>query len=580
MSDISTAGNGLGYLYVTEPDGLATSMVSNIPNDGRGVKQIKSLAIQAAPLSANLIASGTVTITAVSGSGNVTNVLVNSVGQMGSSVSVTGLTIAQTATAVANMINESIAASGIDYTALADDDTVHLFAGATDGSTPNGHAVAFNTDDPSNVTATTTAIAGGADANAAYDEANGYRFFLNGTSAAVSGDLTGATEITSVIMCCTGALKSEAVEIVSGALTLTRKGQETSIEVDTEGSAATDALATINVAGFTEGDTIYLRGQNAARVVTVNETGNIDLAGGTTFVTGSYALVITLQLWAKGSGGGLTNILTWFEVARSTQSVASIADFRSDSIPLVSSEGQTTIAAAASGTTTLTVNVSDKVQIVTGTATLSGDFVVLFSTTGAVAGDTFMVKYAAQITEASNKVRIGGASKIALSTQQALIGGWYFWGYYDGSAWQTSAWPDMGSVLFKLAPEFLLDNGITPAQLTSEVRTEIVTVPLSFATGAIGNHKIEMPYAGTVTKIDSVVSTLIEATNDATVTVKDNSAAVMATMTLTGGSSTGTTFTNSPSTNNTFVAGDVLTFTTAKTTVGGTTLLSLKIERS
>ena len=76
--------------------------------------------------------------------------------------------------------------------------------------------------------------------------------------------------------------------------------------------------------------------------------------------------------------------MTWFETARSTQSVASIADFRSDSIPIVSSEGETTIAAAASGTTTLTVNVSDRVQAVTGTATLSGDFVVFFSTVGAV----------------------------------------------------------------------------------------------------------------------------------------------------------------------------------------------------
>jgi len=576
MSDISKAGNGIGYFYVTRPDG--TSIAFNISNTGTGLRQVKSLAIQAAATSANLIASGTVTITAVSGTGNVTNVLVNSVGQMTTSVSVTGLTIAQTATAVANMINESVAASGIDYTSLADDDTVYLFAGVTDGSTPNGHAVAFNTDDPSNVTATTTAVAGGADANKIYDEGHGFRFFLNGTTSALEGDLTGSTEVTNDIITNISTLKSESVEIVSGALTLTRKGQETSIEVDTEGSGATDTLATINAAGFTEGDTIYLRGQNAARVVTVNETGNIDLAGGTTFATGSFALVITLQLWAKGGAAG--NVLTWFETARSTQSVASIADFRSDSIPIVSSEGETTIAAAASGTTTLTVNVSDRVQAVTGTATLSGDFVVFFSTVGAVAGDTFIVIYAAQITEASNKVRIGGASKIALTTQQALIGGWYFWGYYDGSAWQTAAWPDMGSVLFKLAPEFLLDNGITPAKLTAEVRTEIVTVPVSFTTGAIGNHKIEMPYAGTVTKIDAVVSTLIEATNDATITAKDDSAAVMATLTLTGGSSIGTTFTNSPSTNNAFVAGDVLTFTTAKTTVGGTALISLKITRS
>ena len=578
MSDISKAGNELGFFYVTEPDGLATSMVSSIPNNGDGLRQIKLLAIQGAATSANLIASGSVQLTAVSGVGDITNILVDAVGQMANSVNVTGLTIAQTATAVANEINSTVPASGIDYTAVADDDTINIFATATDGSTPNGDVVAFNTSDPANITATTTDIGGGADANQLYDEANGYRFFLNATASAIIGDLTGSTEVTSSVITSVASLKTNTTEITSGAISTARQSKEYAVEVNTEASAATDTLSTINPDGHTVGDTIYLRGQAPGRVITVDGAGNINLAGGATFVTGDYSKTIILQLWAKG--GAAQDQLHWFEVARSTQSVASISDFRTDSIPIISTEGITNIPAAASGTTTLTSNVSTRVQSVTGSATLTGDFVVFFSTIGAVAGDTFRVVYAAQITEAANKVRIGGASKIALSTQQALIGGWHFWGYYDGAAWQTAAWPDMGSVIFKRAPEFLLDNGITPGKLTQEVRTEILTVPVSFDTGATGDHKIEMPYSGTIIKIDHVVSTLIEATDDGSIVAKDNAAAVMSTVTITGGSVTGTTFTDSPSVNNTFVAGDVLTFTTAKVTVGGKVLISLKIERS
>ena len=121
---------------------------------------------------------------------------------------------------------------------------------------------------------------------------------------------------------------------------------------------------------------------------------------------------------------------------------------------------------------------------------------------------------------------------------------------------------------------------ITTAKLASTLQQEILTVPVSFETGEIGGYKIEMPYPGTIVKISAYVTKLIEATNDGSITATDNAAATMAALTMTAGTAIGTAVTDSPTTNNTFVAGDVLTFTTAKVTAGGKALITLKITRS
>jgi len=52
------------------------------------------------------------------------------------------------------------------------------------------------------------------------------------------------------------------------------------------------------------------------------------------------------------------------------------------------------------------------------------------------------------------------------------------------------------------------------------------------------------------------------------------------TITFTASDARGTAYTAIPSANNTFVEGDILTFTTAKTTAGGKVHLSLKFTRN
>jgi len=591
---ISDLGKSGGYIYVTRTDG--TSFISNIINNEAGVREAKLIAVEAAASSANLISSGSVTITALGGStGNITGTLVTDKGpenQMANYVNVTGLTRAQAAKAVAVEINSTLLVwPATNFTAVAIDRVIHLFAPADTGATYNGSLASATTDDPSNITFTTVDFAGGAGTNSVYDEAFGFRFFLDanyaaassscaGEGTAVEGVLTNAIEITNDFIHILPTFLLDSPSILNDALTITRKGKEYSVEAETEGSAATDDLDTINPAGHSVGDIIHLRGEWTTKVVTVGSGGNIHLANGNDFVTGDYSKAITLQLFDKA--GGSQNELGWFEICRTGDSVPSIANFRAatPAIPLVGTEGIDTLTATTGGTVTITVNSDKAVTTLTGVVTLVAHLKYELSTTGAVAGDIIWFVNAAQITKGAYNLTIGGAvAPVAFSADQALSGGWTVWNYFDGTNWRSGAFADTASATFKLGGENIKDQGIVSDKLTDEGRTEVVTVPVSFETDGLGDHKIEMPYSGSVTKISHVISELIEATNNGTVTSKDNASAVMSTATLTGGSVTGVIFTSSPTTNNTFSAGDVLTFTTAKSTAGGRALLSVKIRR-
>ncbi|KKK79408.1 hypothetical protein LCGC14_2833820, partial [marine sediment metagenome] len=347
----------------------------------------------------------------------------------------------------------------------------------------------------------------------------------------------------------------------------------------TEGSAASDDLSNISPAGHAPGDTIVLRGQNLARVITLNETGNISLVGGATFVTGGYDNSITLQLWDKG--GAAQNELFWFEVTRSTAAVSSVAAFRTNSFPFISTEGETAVPATTGGTTILTANTDKRLQNITGVSALTSDYVIDTVTTDAVAGDYFWIKYNAQITVGAFDVTIGGVAPITLTADQALIGGWIFFAYYNGTAWKTSAFPDMGSVLFKLATEFINDNAITAAKVDAALRTETINIIASFESNEQGDVKYEIPFSCNVTKISSaVIKDIAGGGNNGVTIVKDNAAAVMATINHTAGAAIGTIFSDAPTVNNAFVAGDILTFNNTKSTAGGKTLVSITLIRT
>lgn len=128
-----------------------------------------------------------------------------------------------------------------------------------------------------------------------------------------------------------------------------------------------------------------------------------------------------------------------------------------------------------------------------------------------------------------------------------------------------------------------VENGaISTSKLDTWLKYEMMSVDVSFETGEQGTNKIKMPYGGTLVEIYGIVTHEIAHNNSGTVTPKNNAGTTMTggTLTFAALDAINTAYTTTPSANNTFVAGDILTFLTAKADAGGKVKLSLKILRS
>lgn len=90
---------------------------------------------------------------------------------------------------------------------------------------------------------------------------------------------------------------------------------------------------------------------------------------------------------------------------------------------------------------------------------------------------------------------------------------------------------------------------------------------------SLGDYIYPVNFKGIVNEVFVIADGTIEATNNLTVEPKNDAGTSMvaAPISLAGGSTIGTSASTSALTNNTFVAGDVLTFTIAKVTVGANT---------
>lgn len=126
------------------------------------------------------------------------------------------------------------------------------------------------------------------------------------------------------------------------------------------------------------------------------------------------------------------------------------------------------------------------------------------------------------------------------------------------------------------------DGAITTSKLENNLKYDIVTLKVTFETNEQCTYRIKMPYAGTVEEIYAQCVHPISATNDGTITPKNNGGTTMTdgVITFPASSPLETAYTVTPSANNTFVSGDLLQFTTAKSNAGGKVQLSIKILRS
>jgi hypothetical protein len=129
----------------------------------------------------------------------------------------------------------------------------------------------------------------------------------------------------------------------------------------------------------------------------------------------------------------------------------------------------------------------------------------------------------------------------------------------------------------------ILDANVTVLKLTTELRTELLVVPVSFESGEQGAYKIKMQYSGSFLDVYAEAVKAIAGTDTATIILKNNAGTTMTVTTpivFAISDAFGTAYDSAITGNNTFVAGDIITVNTAKTTPGGKALVTLKILRS
>jgi hypothetical protein len=129
----------------------------------------------------------------------------------------------------------------------------------------------------------------------------------------------------------------------------------------------------------------------------------------------------------------------------------------------------------------------------------------------------------------------------------------------------------------------IADSNVTVAKLESSLKAEVVTREASFEAGELGAYPIRMSYAGSVTNYYGMVTKVMGGTDAGTVIVKNNAGTTMTMSTPVSiplSTAIGTAYETTITANNTFVAGDVITVFTAKTTAGGKIANTLGIVRS
>lgn len=579
---IQDLGNGLGFIYVTDP---SSNILKVYQNDADGARNVKLDGLKASAVGANRVATAIITIGTPTSSGAISNITVSAIEiidpatPLNYDTSIPTTTLAQN---IVNAINSYVGIDGggnrVDFTAVRVGSDVYIFTEADSGDTYNGITPTI-VHTGGLVSTVTQDFEGGSSSAEIYDTAIGYRFYLDadygttscsGGGTATTDSIANAVEITNYIVNIgfQSAMPNEATTISSDSVIFERKGVLTIIQLTGEGSA-NDDLTNIIIDGAAYGDRILLH--STTDTITLNETGNINLQTNTYDVIGDSVIELVYSIDNE-----------WLEVYRSTGSVGTTSDYRTAGFGIFSNEGFNTTGVSTSGTISFTANTDKKYQELTGSGSLSGNTAYQLNALGAIAGDEFWLVYDASVTVGAFSLSIFG---VTLTAEQALNGGLVFYGRFLDGAWRIQMFPNLdtnATYPFKMATVNIADNAVTSAKASTNLKTDVVSRLISFEASEVGDMKMYMGYAGTVDYIHFTVDKAIAATDDGTIIPKNNAGTVMTsgTITVTASSTIGTGFTSTPTANNSFVAGDILTFTTAKTTAGGKGTLYIKITKA
>jgi len=160
-------------------------------------------------------------------------------------------------------------------------------------------------------------------------------------------------------------------------------------------------------------------------------------------------------------------------------------------------------------------------------------------------------------------------------------------GHVTGTATQTFATGDTS------ISTTISNNTITVAMCTNTVNTDLVTIPISLESNALtagdAYIAVKVPYACTVEEWGFSVTSLIEATDNATISLYNTAGTLMGSSSVTvtkntkpSTSAAGGSFFNSSSitSNNSVSTGNIFYIRVQKTTAGGQGFANIKIKRA
>lgn len=583
---IKDLGNGLGYIYITSPiatpgSPLIGEVVKVLDNTDEGLKTAKIYGLQGASLASNRVASAELVMGTPTGVGTITDIRISAVSLIDTAkpIPYTGATTASVlAQLVVSAINSySTGTESQDFTAVQIGASVHIYSNAASGSTYNGNTTGVTST--GFLTVTNGTMEGGSSNSELFDTGYGYQFFLDadydasgcsGGGTATVDDISKAIEVTNylVFIGLQSAIPSKPITLASDSITYDREGSFMLLVLTGEGSADDD-LKNIVAKNPSVGDRIVL--YSLTNTITVDETGNINLQTTTLDVLTSSVM----ELIYNSDGN-------WYELSRSTQVIGSTTDYRTAGFGIFSSETYNTATVATGGTINFEPNVHAKYQKITGSSTLASN--LNYSTAGSPEnGDEFWMEIDATVTTGAFTMTVFGTT---LTSDQALNGGLIVYTRYVSGAWYSQVLPNLNDGLtntFKFGTDSIVANSIKVDSIETSLQTELVVVPVSFESSAeVGLMKITIPYNCNVVSIKAAVTKLIEATDDATIIPKNHSGTAMTAgqIDLTAASPIGNIFPSSPTGNNSFTAGQVMSLETSKTTYGGKALVSIELLRT
>jgi len=394
-TELSKLGSGPGLIYLTDSSDNITGFQYANDKDGRDAAERKMLV--SASLSSNISAVSTVVIS--SAGGNITNLSYNGVSVFNTASPITGATTVDLATNLGIAINANI--SSPNYTAVSSGSSIIVYLDPAEGSSLNGTVAAFTTTGTAAMTA--TSLGGGSYPSGLIDDQIGYKMYLNSSSTAAYDTLVGATDITSGVLrkSASSPFSIKEVQISSGNISILRDGATTVVSVQTEGAIAADDLISIDAGIFNDGDVVVIRGKESAKVTTVKEGGNLELANNSDFSTATKDHSISLQYSVSDN--------KWYEISRSPGSDLSVSSLRSASISTPVQGVQATTLTVGGGSVTVQPGVDKGRIVLSGSGTLTGSWSYNLGGTPKD-GDTFIVDYKGTFTPNGNNITIFGVS--------------------------------------------------------------------------------------------------------------------------------------------------------------------------